>query len=140
MTDTTPSAPFRKIPSLDSLLREDTVRGIIEEFGRDVVVAEGRAVLDESRAAIAAAGGAAGADVSPENLITRLRARLEKKFAPSLSPAVNATGIVMHSGLGRAVLSEAARKALAAVAVRSEERRVGKECTLPCRSRWSPYH
>ena len=23
---------------------------------------------------------------------------------------------------------------------RSEERRVGKECTLPCRSRWSPYH
>ena len=24
--------------------------------------------------------------------------------------------------------------------MRSEERRVGKECTLPCRSRWSPYH
>ena len=27
-----------------------------------------------------------------------------------------------------------------AIKTRSEERRVGKECSLPCRSRWSPYH
>ncbi|MCX6569864.1 MAG: L-seryl-tRNA(Sec) selenium transferase [Candidatus Aminicenantes bacterium] len=119
MTDTTPNAPFRKIPSLDSLLREVAVLGLIEEFGRDVVVAEGRAALDEVRATIAAteAGGSTAADVSVENLVTRLRVRLEKKFAPSLSPAVNATGIIMHSGLGRAVLSEAAREALDAVAL-----------------------
>jgi L-seryl-tRNA(Ser) seleniumtransferase len=119
MTDTTKNRPFRTIPSLDSLLREDPVRALIEEFGRDVVVAEGRASLDETRAMIAAAkaGGAAGADVSVEDLVTRLRVRLEKKFAPSLSPAVNATGIVMHSGLGRAVLSEAAREALDGVAL-----------------------
>jgi L-seryl-tRNA(Ser) seleniumtransferase len=119
MTDTTPNAPFRKIPSLDFLLREEAVLGLIEEFGRDAVVAEGRAVLDEARAAIAApaTGSGAAADVSPGNLVTRLRVNLEKKFAPSLSPAVNATGIVMHSGLGRAVLSKAAREALDAVAV-----------------------
>ena len=127
MTDTTPNAPFRKIPSLDSLLREDAVRGLIEEFGRDVVVAEGRAALEETRAMIAsakaggspaaAAGGVSGADISPDSLVTRLRARLEEKFAPSLSPAVNATGIIMHSGLGRAVLSEAAREAIAAVSL-----------------------
>jgi L-seryl-tRNA(Ser) seleniumtransferase len=119
MTDTTPNALFRKIPSLDSLLREVAVPGLIEEFGRDVVVAEGRAALDEARAAIAAAkdGGATGADITPENLVTRLRVRLEKKFSPSLSPAVNATGIILHSGLGRAVLSEAAREALDAVAL-----------------------
>jgi L-seryl-tRNA(Ser) seleniumtransferase len=119
MTDTTKNRPFRTIPSLDSLLREDAVRGIIEEFGRDIVVAEGRAALDEARAriALAEAGGVTIADVPTEGLAGRLRSRLEKKFAPSLSPAVNATGIVMHSGLGRAVLSEAAREALAAVAV-----------------------
>jgi L-seryl-tRNA(Ser) seleniumtransferase len=119
MTDTTPNALFRKIPSLDSLLRDVAVPGLIEEFGRDVVVAEGRAALDEARAAIAAAkaGGATGTDITPENLVTRLRCRLEKKFSPSLSPAVNATGIILHSGLGRAVLSEAAREALDAVAL-----------------------
>ncbi len=119
MKDTTPNAPFRKIPSLDSLLREDPVRALIEEFGRDIVVAEGRAALDEARAriALAEAGGVTIADVPTEGLAGRLRSRLEKKFAPSLSPAVNATGIIMHSGLGRAVLSEAAREALDAVAV-----------------------
>ncbi len=119
MTDTTKNRPFRTIPSLDSLLREDPVRALIEEFGRDVVVAEGRATLDEARAriALAEAGGVTIADVPTEGLSVRLRSRLEKKFAPSLSPAVNATGIIMHSGLGRAVLSEAAREALDAVAV-----------------------
>jgi selenocysteine-specific elongation factor len=43
MTDATKTTSFRKIPSLDSLLREDAVRTLIEEFGRDVVVTEGRA-------------------------------------------------------------------------------------------------
>ena len=117
MTDTTKNTPFRKIPSLDSLLREDAVRALIEEFGRDVAVAEGRAVLEEVRAAIAAAGGAAEPDITPKKLGIYIRVRLEKKFSPSLSPAVNATGIIMHSGLGRAVLSEAAREALGAVSL-----------------------
>lgn len=54
-------------------------------------------------------------DVSPAALITAIRERLARKFSPSLGPAVNATGIIMHSGLGRAVLSEAAAEALAAV-------------------------
>jgi L-seryl-tRNA(Ser) seleniumtransferase len=125
MTDTTPNALFRKIPSLDSLLREDDVRALVEEFGRDVTVAEGRAVLDEARAVIAEAttgatpadSAAIPVDVSPESLVARLRSRLKKKLAPSLSPAVNATGIIMHSGLGRAVLSEAAREALSAVSL-----------------------
>lgn len=117
MTDATKNRPFRTIPSLDSLLREDPVRALIEEFGRDVVVAEGRAALDEARAriALAEAGGLTIADVPTEGLAGRLRSRLDAKFAPSLAPAVNATGIIMHSGLGRAVLSEAAREALGAV-------------------------
>ena len=38
------------------------------------------------------------------------------------------------SGLGRGLGSQGAIQA------RSEERRVGKECSSPCRSRWSPYH
>ena len=65
MTDATKTRPFRTIPSLDSLLREDPVRALIGEFGRDVVVAEGRAALDEARAriALAEAGGVTIADV-----------------------------------------------------------------------------
>jgi len=120
MTDPTKATRFRQIPSLDSLLGEPRVGSLVDRFGRDVVVAAGRAALDEARRSIASAGdGPAGApapDLSPDRLVQMIEDRLEKAAAPSLAPAVNATGIVMHSGLGRAVLSEAARAALAAVA------------------------
>ena len=109
---------LRKIPSLDSLLREQAVEKLIEDHGRDVVAAEGRAELDAARTAIAAAEdtGAPLPGLSTEAFVARLNERLAKRAAPSLAPAVNATGIIMHSGLGRAVLPEAALSALAAVA------------------------
>ncbi len=111
---------LRKIPSLDALLREEAVCRLIGEHGRETVAAECRALLDEARTAIVATEGAAAAppaaDLDPRSLTARLGARLAARSAPSLGPAINATGIVMHSGLGRAVLSEAAREALAAVA------------------------
>ena len=49
--------------------------------------------------------------------------------------------IVMGSDSDLKIMKEAA-KALEefGVSYRSEERRVGKECEVPCRSRWSPYH
>ena len=66
---------LRKIPSLDSLLREQAVQQLIEEHGRDVVAVEGRAELDAARTAIAAAGGAA---VHPE-VFDKLRFRSDRK-------------------------------------------------------------
>ena len=42
--------------------------------------------------------------------------------------------IVGESGCGKSVT------AMSLLRLRSEERRVGKECSSPCRSRWSPYH
>jgi L-seryl-tRNA(Ser) seleniumtransferase len=108
---------LRKIPSLDAILHEEAVCRLIDEHGRETVAAECRGMLDEARAAILAAeGGPPAPDLDPPALAARLEARLAARSAPSLGPAVNATGIVMHSGLGRAVLSEAAREALAAVA------------------------
>jgi L-seryl-tRNA(Ser) seleniumtransferase len=119
MTDAKNDTPFRKIPSLDSLLREGSVRALVGDFGREAVVAAGRAVLADARAAIASANEAspAPAVVSPAALAELLRSRLARKFTSSLTPAINATGIVMHSGLGRAVLSEPAREAIAAVSL-----------------------
>jgi L-seryl-tRNA(Ser) seleniumtransferase len=108
---------LRKIPSLDALLRAEVILRLIDEHGREVVASEGRATLDEFREAVAAAQDAAAPppDLALEAVASRLAARLAARSAPSLAPAVNATGIIMHSGLGRAVLSEAARAALASV-------------------------
>jgi len=126
MNDSTKSNAYRKIPSLDSLLAEAAVGPLIDRFGREAVVASARDALDELRAAIASAAPETGTgsapapvsipDCSAQAITDRLRSRLERKFAPSLAPAVNATGVIMHSGLGRAVLSSAACDALAAIA------------------------
>jgi len=122
MTETTRETAFRKIPSLDAFLADASVTPLVDRFGREAVISSARAALDDLRAEIAAAAsGQRGApapepEVTTEALAARLRSRLEKKFAPSLAPAVNATGVIMHSGLGRAVLSPDAGDALAAVA------------------------
>jgi L-seryl-tRNA(Ser) seleniumtransferase len=114
MTDATRSAAYRRIPSLDAFLADPAIAPLLARFGREAALVSARAALDDVRAEIAAGGP--GPDVTMAGLAARLRARLEKKFALALAPAVNATGVIMHSGLGRAVLSEAAREALADVA------------------------
>ncbi len=123
MTEATRNASFRRIPSVDALVAEPGAAPLIGRFGRDAVVAAARVELDEVRRAISASPDAAGSPSSPAPpdvpaaaLLARLGARLERRFAPSLAPAVNATGVIMHSGLGRAVLSASAGEALAAVA------------------------
>jgi L-seryl-tRNA(Ser) seleniumtransferase len=113
-SDATRQAGYRAIPSLDALLAEPGLAPLIAGSGREPVVAAARAALDEIRAEIGAAGPAP--DISVPALVERVRLRLERRFAPSLAPAVNATGVIMHSGLGRAVLPRAAVDALAAVA------------------------
>lgn len=108
---------LRQIPSLDALLREPGGEALVHEYGRQAVVAAGRAVLEDVRAQISAAAFEAGPEaLTAGALLERLKDGLCRKFRPSLGPAVNATGIIMHSGLGRAVLSEDAADALLAVA------------------------
>jgi L-seryl-tRNA(Ser) seleniumtransferase len=110
-------AQLRQIPSLDTLLREQAAEALVREYGHQAVAAAGRAVLDEIRSGIAAqAPDAPPPDLSLAALIDRVKDRLCRKFRASLGPAINATGIIMHSGLGRAVLSEDASEALMAVA------------------------
>jgi L-seryl-tRNA(Ser) seleniumtransferase len=100
---------LRNLPSVDSLIGRADVSGLIGRFGREPVLAALRDTLEQIRSSILAGGGkASGAD----EIAASAAAALEEKFAPSLRPAINATGILMHSGLGRAVLSAEARTAL----------------------------
>jgi L-seryl-tRNA(Ser) seleniumtransferase len=108
---------LRQLPSVDTLLGRDEAAALIGRFGRDAVVAAIRAALEETRRTLLDAGTGTEPDGSvveatPEALLKRAEGRLEARFARTLRKAVNATGILMHSGLGRAVLSEDARTAL----------------------------
>jgi len=105
---------LRQIPSIDSLLSAEAGQTLIGRFGRDAFLKTCRAVLDELRDGILGEKSPAPEDgtFSLESLFRRIEDRLSEKFSFGLEKAVNATGILMHSGLGRAVLPEAARQAL----------------------------
>ncbi len=112
-----PENLLRQLPSVDALLGRGGTGPLVERFGREAVLAAVRAALEETRKTILGAeekSGAAGEsiEVTPEAVMARAKAGLEARFSRTLRRAINATGILMHSGLGRAVLSEDARAAL----------------------------
>jgi L-seryl-tRNA(Ser) seleniumtransferase len=90
--------PLRGLPSVDALLRTDGAGELIRNHGRPATVAALRTVLDEARAE--------GRPRAAEDLLTRAAAVLEA--APSLRPVLNATGVIVHTNLGRAPLARAA--------------------------------
>lgn len=103
---------FRKLPSVDELIRDDRTLPLIDSHSRKLVTLSARKALDLAREAIARGEPAPGIDT----LVGSISTLLEQSSAMSLKRAVNATGIIIHTGLGRAALSESARCAVDAVA------------------------
>ena len=101
----------RAVPSVDAILRSDAGRRASVTLGRSLLKLELAAVLEEARAA--AAAGVAPAE--PEDLLAAA-ARRASRVVNGLSPVVNATGVVLHTNLGRAPMPEAAARAAARAA------------------------
>src|SRR5262245_34733676 len=106
------SAALRALPALDALLREERVAPLLARYPRALVADALRAALAEARTAVA--GGAATPTLA--TLISTATARLTALGTSSLRPVVNASGVVLHTNLGRAGLADAALAAVAAVA------------------------
>ncbi|NLG29509.1 MAG: L-seryl-tRNA(Sec) selenium transferase, partial [Chloroflexi bacterium] len=102
--------PLRRLPSVDRLLQDPAVAGLVSAYGRDLVVESVRAALDEQRARILAGADYAGLAA----LLATVQARLEAEAEPTLRAVINATGVVLHTNLGRAPLSAAALAAMRA--------------------------
>ncbi len=102
---------LRRLPSVDVLLHAPTVEAAVDVGGRSLVVDAVRAVLDEAREAILEGGTCPGEDALAQQAVQRLRGLVR----PTLRPVINATGVVIHTNLGRAPLSEAALEAMVAV-------------------------
>lgn len=105
-------ARLRAIPSVNELLAEWPVVKAAGETCDAVAHAAVTAELDEERAAIRAGA----APRSKRELASAIEWRAHRSALPSLRPAVNATGVVIHTNLGRAPLAESAAKAVAEVA------------------------
>ena len=112
-SSTGPAAEYRKLPAVDALLREAALTWMITQYGQEAVTAAIRDALDEARIAIADGQPAPPADEWP----ARIDARLSVSFQPSIRPVINATGVIVHTNLGRAPLSQAARAVVDAVSL-----------------------
>jgi L-seryl-tRNA(Ser) seleniumtransferase len=106
------AAEARKLPKTDRLLEAADRAGLLARLGRPAVVAAIRDALEALRGEILS-----GAPCPPADRIERdLVARLQRDSGGTLRPVVNATGVVIHTNLGRAPLSAAALAAMAEVA------------------------
>ncbi len=102
---------LRSLAAVDEVLREPAVGGLLERYPRRLVVDAVRAVIDRLRAEIVAGGDAAAAeaeDLSPAVLAPWVERLLEAAVTPSLRRVINATGVVVHTNLGRALLPASA--------------------------------
>ena len=103
---------MRGLPSVDALLRDARAATLWQRYPPQTVTEALRAALDAARAALAAGAPPPTA----EALVAAAAEQLAALAAPSLRPVVNASGVVLHTNLGRAPLAEAAIAALSAVA------------------------
>lgn len=96
----------RALPSVDALLRESAVARLLESQPRSLVVGAVRAALDAVRK------GAAQPPVTAEGWASAVAGQLAVMDTPTLKRVVNATGVVLHTNLGRAPLAKAALQAM----------------------------
>lgn len=101
------TADFRHIPSVDQLINSEDLKNALRTFGHDWTVAATREVLETCRADIIAQ--------KPLPSLAEIVQKIEQKLAlqslPDLQKVINATGVLLHTNLGRAPLSNAAAKA-----------------------------
>ncbi len=105
----------RQIPSVDQLLGDPRLAPLLERHGRARVLEEVRRLLEEARER-AAAADEDGVRQRLAEPAERLAERLDKTAAPSLFPLINATGVVIHTNLGRAPLAREVAERVAQVA------------------------
>ena len=105
---------LRNLPSVDGLLQEPEIQLLLDEFGRPLTVDALRTALDQARQQLLS--GSTKQVPSAPALANSARSTLVDLLSPTLFPVINATGVIVHTNLGRAPLCSAALDAIQAVA------------------------
>jgi L-seryl-tRNA(Ser) seleniumtransferase len=100
---------FRKLPSVDELLRNPTLQNLISREGQAAVTDAARAVLSALREEISSDRMDPSAlDLALTGIPGAVEAQLRKSLSYSLRPVINATGVILHTNLGRAPIAPSA--------------------------------
>lgn len=101
-----------QLPAIDRFLRQPAIQDILQSFGRPFTLTAARTVLESLREAALQKDQ----PIPPEDEIVALvREQLEDWTSPTLVPVINATGVILHTNLGRAPLSQATRAAISQI-------------------------
>ena len=93
---------LRKIPGVDKLLFESSIITLKKEFGNELVTYAVRVILDKARREIFS--GASAKDIT--TLSSEVKILVHQVLGESLKPVINATGVILHTNLGRAPLGK----------------------------------
>ncbi len=105
---------LRSLPSTEQLLQTKLAAELIAAFGRPLTLQAIRLSVDDIRKDFAA--GSEKTLPDREGLLEHARSKLRAWTTPTLLPVINATGVILHTNLGRAPLSAAAAQFMDAVA------------------------
>ena len=106
---------LQTLPSVEQLLQAQRAGDLIAHYGRPLTLDALRSILDEVRARLKLDPQAA----APENglIFSQAESRLSAWTMPTLQPVINATGVILHTNLGRAPLSKATIEAMTQVSL-----------------------
>src|SRR5437870_6140623 len=104
------ASPFRELPSVNEVLQAPAIQALAAEYAHAQVVAAIRQELTAVRDRLRH-GDALDGSVELQALAARVVQRLGRDLRPKLRPVINATGIVLHTNLGRAPIAEEAARA-----------------------------
>ena len=99
---------LRDLPSVDRLISTKDAERLVATYGRSLTLQAMREMLEAARKSIREGGEAP----EPSSLLADTQTTLKTWLTPSLQPVINATGVIIHTNLGRAPLSQAAREAM----------------------------
>jgi len=103
---------FQSLPSVDKVLSDERVKRLEPAYPHNLLLSLIRQHLEHNRLSIAAGNPCPSVDEIVESVCAQV-SNLEK---PSLGPLINATGVILHTNLGRAPLSKETIAAMDAVA------------------------
>ncbi|HEX3143773.1 MAG TPA: hypothetical protein VHQ64_07365, partial [Pyrinomonadaceae bacterium] len=110
------NSALRALPSVDALLKSETARRLSDEMGAAAVTALARAANETLRRQLLTTSNSEDENESRAALLSRaenlLRQLRHTQIASGIRRVINATGVILHTNLGRAPLSPAAREAL----------------------------
>lgn len=104
---------LRQLPGVERLLQDETTQALIAEYGRSLTTEALRNVLQISRQELS--GGSLSTVPTSAELLRSAAEWISASLQPTLQPVINASGIIIHTNLGRAPLSRAARDAVSRI-------------------------